>query len=152
MAEEKFKFNFNIEKKKLIAGIAYCAYNLSPKLHPRKLNIIIDKVDEKIEKTFETPLDFDPTFRIYRLLISNADNQFKEVFKYVHDLLFDIPEFQELNLTENEYKNGINPNDEDRPEIIVLTSAFSKPLPEDDNFIDLDAFCQNLARLLIQYD
>ena len=53
-----------------------------------------------------------------------------------------IPKFRDLNLSQIEYEMGLSVDDDDRDRF-VFTSAFDT-IPEDEDFIDLDACIQNI--------
>lgn len=61
-------------------------------------------------------------------------------------MLFAIPEFQELNLTQIEYDNGVSVDDDSRPEFSFNT-AYDKYESESwkNDFVDLNAFVRNVV-------
>ena len=91
----------------------------------------------------------------------NNDNEWysirlpeKEVYQFVKNLLFSIPEFQELNLSQIEYENGVSVDDESRSKYSFVT-RYDKYDSESwkSDFVDLDAFVRNVERMFwIVYD
>lgn len=71
-----------------------------------------------------------------------------KVYKFFEDILFSIPEFRDLNLSQIEYENGVSVDGESRPKYNIVTRYDvhdSESWKSD--FIDLDAFIQNVTRM-----
>lgn len=70
-----------------------------------------------------------------------------EMYDFVKDVLFYIPEFVDLNLSQIEYENGVNVFDENRSNF-WSTSAYSKRDNElwKYDYVDLDSFVRNVVR------
>lgn len=79
----------------------------------------------------------------------------KELKNLIHDLIFDNPatkdHFTALNITYNEAKNGCTIKDryEDTEPKVTFCSRYGGPAWQN-NFIDLDALCNNVTRELIK--
>lgn len=100
-------------------------YRLAPNYSPRNISIIVSKIEEVFKKDAENVCN---SFFYHRVPAN-------EVRKFVEDILMQIDEFQELNLSEEEYKNGVKVTDEFRH--------------GNDDFVDLDACIRNIANMLI---
>lgn len=109
--------------------------SLAPKFKPRKLQEIIDK----FICAFRYSKDIKQIISSFYITCS-----YNELHDFLKNILMSIPEFQELNLSNKEYENGISVNDPERKSI-VLISRYSAELDADDDFIDLDACIQNIV-------
>lgn len=110
-------------------------YRHAPNNQPRKADIITTKAKELFRKDARNENEW------YVLFIEE-----ESVYNYIDKLLKSIPEFEELNLSQIEYDNGVNVHDENR-EKYSFTSAYDVETPESwkDDFIDLDAFINNVV-------
>lgn len=123
-----------IFERELMFAISGQLYSQAPNRQPRKVEIIMNEVRNKYrEKAFN-----DNGY--YSLRVEN-------LYKYIKELLMSIPEFVELNLTQNEYEKGIKVDDKNRGKYRV-TSMYDKNTSESwkNDFIDLDAFIKNVYR------
>lgn len=127
-----------ISERSLMFCIAGQLYDQAPARLPRKADIIMQKVREKIR------IDFFNDNEYYSLRIGRD-----ELYKYVEKLLKDIPEFNELNLTLIEFEKGIAVDDESRPKY-AFTTRYDVHNDESwkNDFIDLDAFIGNVVGML----
>jgi hypothetical protein len=129
-----------ISERNVLPAIAYWGCAQDPFCFPRNLEVVIRKARQKIRTMANKDI---PDFFYVEI-------QEEEIEDWVKELLMDIPEFVDWNLSENEAKNGIKVDDENRGEYL-FTSAYSST-PEDDDFIDLDACIRNIANMLMRED
>ena len=64
------------------------------------------------------------------------------MYEFIENILMPIDKFRDLNLSPREYKQGIGVDDPNRPKF-QFVSAFDS-IPDDDNFVDLDACIRNI--------
>lgn len=120
---------------------AYCLagqlFEQAPNRKPRKAEVIMQKALESFNNYETHAVIFGD---MHKVSIEKG-----ELYKFCDKLLKEIPEFNELNLTQNEIDKGIT-LDDDRPSF-QFTSRYDKKDENSwrDDFIDLDAFIQNLV-------
>ena len=128
-----------VSERNLLFAISGQLFDQAPNRCPRKAEIIMKKVRD--------------AFRADKRC--NNDNEWysirlpeKEVYQFIYDLLFATPEFQELNLSQIEYENGVSVDDENREKYSFVT-RYDKYNSESwkSDFIDLDAFVRNAERM-----
>ena len=90
---------------------AYCLagqlYDQAPGRKPRKADIIINKALEAFNQY--------PTHgKIFGDSNTVSIEKYK-IYDFCHEILYNIPEFLELNLSQVEYEKGISVDDENRP-------------------------------------
>lgn len=116
-------------------------YALAPRHQPRKIEYIMFKFVYRMEHHDQVKSHgADGTEKFYYF-----ETDFDGIRTIIHDILFGIREFRELNLTQKEYEAEVDPDDPNRGGF-VLTSRYDV-YPEDhwkDDFIDLDAAIQNI--------
>lgn len=100
-------------------------YRLAPNYNPRNIGIITSKIIEEFKKDAQTICD---SFFYYSVDLN-------EVQKFTENILMAIDEFQELNLSEEEYRNGVKVTDERSGHY--------------DDFVDLDACIRNIANIIV---
>lgn len=124
-----------ISERSFMFAVGGQLFDQAPNRQPRKAEIIMQKVRDSFRQT------------------ANNDNEYytvnieeKNFYNWIHDLLFDIEEFQELNLTQIEFENGASVADESRPQF-SFTTRYDKYDSESwkNDFIDLDAFVRNVV-------
>lgn len=127
-----------INERNLMFVIAGQLFDQAPNRQPRKAEIIMQKVRDKFRSDERCISDNE----FYSIRIE--ENKF---YDFLKELLFSIPEFEELNLSQVEYEKGVSVNDESRTKF-VLTSRYEKHDSESwkTDFIDLDAFVRNVER------
>lgn len=126
-----------LSERNIMFCIAGQLYDQAPNRSPRKADIIMQKVLQNFRNDVRTANDNEyRTIRIPK----------NEVEKFIRSLLEPVSEFHELNLSQIEYENNVSVDDENRPKF-AFTSAFDKETPDSwkYDFIDLDAFIQNVA-------
>lgn len=125
---------------KIVGVLSGCTYALAPNFEPRKITIIIKKFVEKAKSHGDISTLFEEYQTFY--FFKNSEEGLE---KLLREILFSIPEFLELNLTQREFEAGVTLNDEDRDTKIVFSTRYGSDVtgPEDD-FIDLDAIIQNI--------
>lgn len=107
-------------------------FSIAPGHKPRFINEIRDKVVEGFKlNCHQVGSDF-----FYH------DIQLKDLYKFISDILMSIGKFRELNLSQREFDNGVDVDDERRNQF-VFTDRYSS-IPEYDDFVDLDACIQNI--------
>lgn len=111
-----------VNERRLLGAVAEWAVKQSPYHRPDNLEVVLDKLHEQTKDLWKSAdlgfIDF-PTS--------------KELLKFVHDNLIQIPEY----LAWNERKNG-------NKAPYGFTSLFDTPHPDND-FIDLDALERNVV-------
>lgn len=139
-----------ITKNTMMGHIARWLYSLAPKNEPRKVDIIMRRVGNRIDSVFDMPVKNDPGFKIHQF--KNRD----DLYQFVDELMKNIKEFRELNFTWEEYEKGVDVDNPDRENVIVFTSMYDKRSSEDwytKDFIDLDAFVQDVVwTLYMEYE
>ncbi len=133
----------------MVGHIAMWLYRLAPKHQPRKVDVIMERVNSHIDSVFDTPIKRDPEFKTHEF--ENRD----DLYQFIDELMKNIKEFRELNLTWQEYEAGIDPDSPDRENTIVFTSMYDTRSSEDwytTDFIDLDAFIQDVVWTLLMED
>lgn len=134
-----------VTERNLLFVIAGQLFDQAPNRHPRKAEIIMQKVRD----TFRSDDKCHNDNEFYSMRLPE-----KEVYRFIKDMLFSIPEFQELNLSQIEYENGVSVDDESRERYSFVT-RYDKYDSESwkSDFIDLDAFVRNVERMFwIIYD
>ena len=134
------KQTISISERDLMFTIAGQLYNQAPNRQPRKADIIMQKFRDAFREIAVNCIED------YSLHIEH-----EKVYDWLHDTLFDIPEFCELNLSQVEYEKGISVDDENRAKY-GITTAYDICDSESwkNDFIDLDAFIRNIHRKLLK--
>ena len=134
------KSTIMISERNLMFCIAGQLYDQAPARLPRKVDIIMKKVREKIRTDFFNDNEW------YTMRIEED-----AAYEYIKNLLMTIPEFEELNLSQIEYEKGIDVNDDSRPKY-SFTTRYDVETSESwkNDFIDLDAFIRNVYRRVLQ--
>ena len=129
------KQSVSINERTLMYVIGGQLFSQAPNRQPRKVEIIMQKVRDAFRKDATNSNEF------YTMSI-----QEDKLYSYISNLLYAIPEFEELNLTQLQYENGVKVSDESRPKY-GFTSAYDKETSESwkRDFIDLDAFIRNVV-------
>lgn len=112
---------------------AYWLYYMCP-LHPRKFEIIMTKLMEIIERTFN-----EGTASLKMISIA-----YKDVHNWIETIVKSIPDILELNLTTNEFKAGVTLETREETDTVVLTSRYST-IPDGEDFVDIGALVQNVT-------
>lgn len=107
-------------------------YALAPYHKPR----FIDEIVDEIIKRFKANCKSIGTDFFYH------EVELKDLYKFIENILMPIDKFRDLNLSPLEYKQGIDVDDPNRPKF-QFVSAFDS-VPDDDNFVDLDACIQDI--------
>jgi hypothetical protein len=109
-----------------------CIYEIAPYHKPR----FIDEIVDEIIKRFKANCKSIGTDFFYH------EVELKDLYKFIENILKPIDKFRDLNLSSREYAQGIDVDDPNRPKF-QFVSAFDS-IPEEDNFVDLDACIQNI--------
>lgn len=128
------KENINIYERQLMHTIGGLLFDMAPNRQPRKVEIIMTKARDKFRQDAYNDNEW------YFLSIEKD-----KLNSYIKELLFSIPEFEELNLTQIEYENNVNVNDENRSKYKFVSSHDNETKESwKTDFIDLDAFVRNV--------
>lgn len=108
-------------------------FKQSPNKQPRKAETIMVKVRDAFRKDAFNDNEW------YTVHVPTG-----KMYSYIEKLMYSISEFEELNLSQIEYDNGVK-IDDDR-EGYLLSSAYDKYDKDSwkDDFVDLDAFIRNV--------
>lgn len=120
-----------LAERTLMKAIGGQLFDQAPNRQPRKAEIIMAKVRDAFR---EDAINFNEYYYM----------KVPDVYKYVKELLMSIPEFKELNLSQNEFEKRIDVDDPSRPKF-AFSSRYDKETSESwrRDFIDLDAFIRN---------
>ncbi|MEN8907912.1 MAG: hypothetical protein ABF289_18325 [Clostridiales bacterium] len=131
-----------ISECNLIYCIAGQLYSQAPNRHPRNAEKIISKVVELFRGNAE---NFNEFYSI------SIELEPKIINKYIYSLLMQIEDFKNLNLSQTEFENNISVNDSKRSKFSFV-SRFDIANSDSwkDDFIDLDAFINNVCISLIE--
>ena len=127
-----------ISEQNLLFVIAGQLFYQAPNRQPRKAEIIMQKVRDLFREN---------AFHDNEIYFATIEKE--NLYEYIKKLLFSIPEFMELNLSHIEYENGISVEDDSRAKFVFHT-RYDKVTSESwkSDFIDLDAFVQNVNKML----
>lgn len=125
-------------EKDLIQAVAGTLFRQAPNCQPRKAEIIMTKVRDSFREKAQNSNEW------YTITIEETEYR-----NFISNLLLSIKEVEELNLSQIEYENGVSVDDENRSKY-KFTSAYDVETPESwkSDFIDLDAFVDNVCRFL----
>ena len=107
-------------------------YHLAPYHKPRFIDEIVDEIIRK----------FKVDCKVIGGDFFYHEVELKDLYKFIENILMSIDKFRDLNLSPREFEQAVSVDDESRPKF-QFTSAYSS-IPEEDNFIDLDACIQNI--------
>lgn len=115
-------------------------YEQAPNRSPRKADVIMNKAKELFREQAYNDNEW------YTVHVTSVKD-------FMKDLLYKIPEFEELNISQNEYDAGVKVDDENRGRF-KFTSRYDVNTVDSwkNDFIDLDAFIGNVTRMLMAYD
>ena len=128
-----------VTERNLLFAIGGQLFDQAPNRQPRKVEIIMQKVRDAFRADDKCHNDNE----FYSMRLPE-----KGVYQFIKDTLFAIPEFQELNLSQIEYENGVSVDDENRGKYSFVTryDKYDSDSWKSD-FIDLDAFVRNAERM-----
>lgn len=112
-------------------------YRLSPDFKPRNISEITNQIINLFKIDAQ---QVGSEFFYHEVAIS-------DIRMFTENILMQIDEFRELNLSQNEYVRGIKVDDPNRGPIQFI-SAHDVP-PSYDAFVDLDACIRNIANIII---
>ncbi|QVK17751.1 hypothetical protein KHQ81_13000 [Mycoplasmatota bacterium] len=123
-----------LSERNLMFAIAGQLYDQAPNRQPRKADVIMKKVKEAFRKIAYNSNEF------YTCEVDS-----KKLNEFIHNLLFSIDEFRELNLSQTEFDAGVKVDDPNRGKY-KFTSRYDVETPDSwkTDFIDLDAFERNV--------
>lgn len=127
-----------ITETDLIYCVAGQLFEQAPNREPRNVEKIMLEVRNKFRESTYNDNEW------YSMYIEED-----KLYKFVENLLLSIPEFVDLNLSYLEYSNGVKVDDESRPKFSFCSiyDVYNADSWKKD-FIDLDAFVQNVHRAL----
>lgn len=137
----KRHYTIMITEREFIAALAAQLYEQAPNRSPRNADFIIKQARDLFRA------DSCNSNEWYTLRISPT-----ELYTYLEKILYKIPEFAELNITQKEYDNGLrNPYDENRPKYHFV-SSYDTEIKDSwrYDFVDLDAFIRNFHNRLLK--
>lgn len=123
-----------------VKGFVGCMYEFAPRYLPRKADTIIWKFSQALLNRPDTVHVGNDEF--FGIVKTNCKTVYG-LEKFLKGILMAIPEFQELNLSENEYEKGVKVDDEDRAKFAFVDRYSTIPWRND--FIDLDALIGNAS-------
>lgn len=130
------KETISISERDFMYCLAGQLYEQAPNRMPRKANDILMKALEAFRSDESCSTNIS-----HRTIHVESD----KLYQWINDLLYNIPEFKELNLSLVEYEKNIDVDDPSRTGYRV-TSIYDVEKEDDwkTDFIDLDAFIQNV--------
>lgn len=130
-----------ISERNFMYVVAGQLYDQAPNRQPRKA----DEIMRGVQFNFRNDARCNNENEWYFINVEK-----NKICEFIQSMLMSISAFQELNLTQNEFESGISVDDENRGGF-KLTSRYDKNSADSwrDDFIDLDAFIQNVNRRLI---
>ena len=109
---------------------------------PRKADVIVEKLTELCHgEGWEKVITDDFWLREFA--------SYSDLLSWIEDKVMVIPEIREMNLSNEEYARGIGVDDESRGRY-VFSDRYSPACPQDEDFVDLDAYSRNLAHDIIR--
>lgn len=131
-----------ITERSLMYAVGGQLFDQAPNRQPRKVELIMDQLKTRFREVARN----DNEYYTYRV---EADKS----YEFIENLLMSIPEFEELNLSHNEYINGVKVNDDSRPKFAFHTRYDIETSESWKNdFVDLDAFIRNVHMNLIKME
>ena len=109
-------------------------YSLAPGHKPRFIDEIVEGMITRFKRDAQQIGDDFFYHEINPLIIR----------VFVEDILIGIPQFRDLNLSNHEYGLGVGVDDPSRPAIALISRYDS--IPEEHDFMDLDACIGNIER------
>jgi len=105
---------------------------------PRDVHIIADEVTKLYKSQFRNPIN-----NLYTRDFSGYD----DLHKWIKENILPIQKIREMNLSQSEFDAGIDVKN--RGSFVAVGRGFPA-IPEDDDFVDLDAFARNLVHNIIR--
>lgn len=122
----------------LKSAMAYCAIRQSPEVFPRNLEVVLEKIQNHCEDKFvHECFDF-----IFYNFTSN------ELREFIEQMINDIPEIKDWNLSMMEKKMGITDIEDPSRNKRVCVFVHGD-LQLDQDFIDLHALSRNVTNLIL---
>lgn len=136
-----------ISNKQIIGSTSGIIYRMHPYHNPEGMHTIINSLIDEMNKL---PYKGNPksTFKLYEFESWDAFE------KWLHDVLFNILEFRQLNISKKLKDAGVIDTNDERNKGFRFTSAYD--IETDDSrytdFIDLDACVRNIVREIDMLD
>jgi len=125
---------------KIVKTVVGCIYEIAPNYNPRNIETIMTAFTKKLKEHEDIECIY-PSMGVFYYLQGNRT----EVMRIIHDVLFDILEFRQLNLSDCEYLMGVDVDSEGRKNVINFVIRNGNFLEgTNDDFIDLDSVIQNI--------
>lgn len=134
----KEETKFILSKSTIRSAVAAVLYSLNSFVpNPRNICIIMDKVYDYLNNLYEKEF---------------VELDVNQIRRLGSDLCDNIKELRDLNLSQAEIDSGItDADDPERKYTVCLVSRYGPDIPAEEEFMDLDAFTQNLAYLICMY-
>jgi acyl carrier protein phosphodiesterase len=113
-------------------------YSQAPNREPRNVEIIMKQVRDKFRKDAKNVNEF------YLM-----DFEICKIEEYVENLLMNIPEFINLNLSYEEIEKGVSVDDDRPAKFVTMYDKLDSESWKSD-FIDLDAFIRNVIKKIVE--
>lgn len=136
--------NYTITNGNLLAAaIAIATTCKSTPALPLNIHAIDEEIRVLLEKEFH---------KVGENFYVRTFFSYDSLHEWIREFVISLPSITELNLTNREYEAGLRAKDvhDDSRAHIVFVSAFSPPIPQDEDFVDLDAYARNLCHALIR--
>ena len=133
--------NITLYERNVMRIIGGLLFDMAPNRQPRNAEIIMTKVRDTFREKAYNSNEF------YMLVLKDDKDT---IYTFIKDMLMNIPEFKDLNLSYNEYNKNISIDDPSR-ETYKFISMYDKNIEDSwkDDFIDLDAFINNVVYLIM---
>lgn len=129
----------SISESELMFVVAGQLYSQAPNREPRNVEIIMKQVRDKFRKDAKNVNEF------YLM-----DFEICKIEEYVENLLMNIPEFINLNLSYEEIEKGVSVDDDRPAKFVTMYDKLDSESWKSD-FIDLDAFIRNVIKKIVEY-
>lgn len=137
------KEKYVLSKRAFLGHCVMCIVQQAPANMPRKIEKIIYELNKYFrENTRMFALDKFGNQIPETSDFINYPTMAEDEIKKLVDNIVSIKEIEELNLSNNEYKNNVTVDDENRPKF-TFYDRYSKE-DDDNDFIDLDALTRNI--------
>jgi acyl carrier protein phosphodiesterase len=128
----------SISESELMFVVAGQLYSQAPNREPRNVEIIMKQVRDKFRKDAKNVNEF------YLM-----DFEICKIEEYVENLLMNIPEFINLNLSYEEIEKGVSVDDDRPAKFVTMYDKLDSESWKSD-FIDLDAFIRNVIKKIVE--
>ena len=120
-----------LSEREFLFAVGGQLFDQAPNRQPRNAEKIMEQARDAFRERAHKDRDF------YSVRVAGG------IEKFVKTILLGISEFEDLNLSQNEFEKGVKVDDEKRSPY-MFTDRYSS-IPWRNDFIDLDAFTRNVA-------